>query len=284
MEAIGQLTGGVAHDFNNLLTVIVGGLDMMIRRPENTAPDDAPCHRRHVAAARRGEQLTQQLLAFAAGLLAPPDAGPKPTDVNRLIAGMEELIRRTVGPTIAVEVVGAGGLWPIRGRSRRSWKTRCSICASTRATPCPTAAQLTIETANTGSTSAPRTSATCPPGQYVALCVTDTGTGMAPRGDRPGLRSVLHHQADRRGHRAGPVDDLRLRAPVRRPGAHLFRSRARARRCASICRAISAPRRQPRPRRPPERAAAPSGRDGAGGRRRADRAHADRRGAGGARL
>jgi PAS domain S-box-containing protein len=108
MEAIGQLTGGLAHDFNNLLAGIGGGLELLrtrigqgrfggLERYLGAAEDSA----------RRAAALTQRLLAFS----RRQTLDPKPTDVNRLIAGMEELIRRTVGPGVELEVVGAGGLW-----------------------------------------------------------------------------------------------------------------------------------------------------------------------------
>ena len=110
MEAIGQLTGGIAHDFNNLLTGIIGSLEMLKTRISQGRLDDVG---RYVIAARdaakRAATLTHRLLAFA----RQQPLEPKPTDANRLVAGMEELIRRTVGAAIEIEVVGAAGLWTI---------------------------------------------------------------------------------------------------------------------------------------------------------------------------
>ena len=96
MEAVGQLTGGIAHDFNNLLTGISGSLELLerrlARRAASTASNDISTRRQ--GSARRAAALTQRLLAFS----RRQTLDPRPTDVNRLIAGMEELIRRTVGP------------------------------------------------------------------------------------------------------------------------------------------------------------------------------------------
>ena len=109
MEAVGQLTGGIAHDFNNLLTGITGSLELMQSRINQGRFSDVE---RYMAAAqgaaKRAAALTHRLLAFS----RRQTLDPRPTDVNRLIADMDELIRRTIGPAIAVEVVGAAGAWP----------------------------------------------------------------------------------------------------------------------------------------------------------------------------
>ena len=109
MEAVGQLTGGLAHDFNNLLTGISGSLEMMQMRMAQgrTAEVD-----RYLMAAqgavKRAASLTHRLLAFS----RRQTLDPKPTNANRLLSGIEELVRRTVGPSVEVEVVQASGLWP----------------------------------------------------------------------------------------------------------------------------------------------------------------------------
>jgi two-component system NtrC family sensor kinase len=109
MEAIGQLTGGIAHDFNNILMVVIGNLDFASRRlPE--MPADARFSRwieNALHGAKRAASLTQQLLAFARR--QPLD--PRPTDVNALIRELYDFLRRAVGETISVEIVGGGGLW-----------------------------------------------------------------------------------------------------------------------------------------------------------------------------
>jgi PAS domain S-box-containing protein len=136
MEAVGQLTGGIAHDFNNLLAGISGSLELLGKRLGEGRLNGME---RYIDAAQgsaqRAAALTQRLLAFS----RRQTLDPKPTDVNRLIGGMEDLIRRTVGPDVEVEVVGAGGLWP-PASMRPSSRTPSSTCASTAATPCRTAA------------------------------------------------------------------------------------------------------------------------------------------------
>ncbi|MGC9582084.1 UNVERIFIED_CONTAM: histidine kinase dimerization/phospho-acceptor domain-containing protein, partial [Salmonella enterica subsp. enterica serovar Typhimurium] len=111
MEAVGQLTGGIAHDFNNLLAGIIGSLEIIERRLSTGRTDGLDRFINGAqTAAQRAAALTQRLLAFS----RRQTLDPKPTDVNRLVFGMEDLIRRTVGPAIKVEVVGAGGLWPAK--------------------------------------------------------------------------------------------------------------------------------------------------------------------------
>ncbi|GAO92072.1 sensory box sensor histidine kinase/response regulator [Pseudomonas syringae pv. actinidiae] len=108
MEAVGQLTGGIAHDFNNLLTGITGSLELLKTRLSQGRLTEID---RYVAAAqdasKRAASLTHRLLAFS----RRQTLDPKPVDINRLVIGMEELIRRTVGPHITVEVVTSVGLW-----------------------------------------------------------------------------------------------------------------------------------------------------------------------------
>jgi signal transduction histidine kinase len=109
MEAVGQLTGGIAHDFNNLLAGIVGSLDLLQRRVEQGRTEGLERYTSTaMTSAQRAAALTQRLLAFARR--QPLD--PKPVEPNRLLAGMEDLLRRTLGPNIELEMVLAGGLWP----------------------------------------------------------------------------------------------------------------------------------------------------------------------------
>lgn len=108
MEAVGQLTGGLAHDFNNLLAGISGSLDLMQTRIEQRRFDELDRYMTGAqGAAKRAAALTHRLLAFS----RRQTLEPKPTDVDRLVAGMEDLIRRTVGPQTAVEFHGTEGLW-----------------------------------------------------------------------------------------------------------------------------------------------------------------------------
>jgi signal transduction histidine kinase len=110
MEGIGQLTGGVAHDFNNLLTVIIGNLEALQRHLGENSPDSGRLRRsadNAMRGARRAESLTQRLLAFS----RQQALDPRPVNIGRLVTGMSDLLRRTLGEQIAVETVLAGGLW-----------------------------------------------------------------------------------------------------------------------------------------------------------------------------
>jgi nitrogen-specific signal transduction histidine kinase len=177
MEAVGQLTGGIAHDFNNLLAGISGSLELLEIRL--TQGRTAEAHRYIAAAqgaARRATILTQRLLAFA----RRQTLDPRPTDVNKLVAGMEDLIRRSVGPSIDVEVVGAGGLWPTKIDPSLLENALLNLCINSRDAMAPDGGRLTIETANKWLDERAARERDLSPGQYVSLCVTDTGSGMAP--------------------------------------------------------------------------------------------------------
>jgi PAS domain S-box-containing protein len=176
MEAVGQLTGGLAHDFNNLLTGVTGSLELLQTRITQGRISEVE---RYVLAAQgaanRAAALTHRLLAFS----RRQTLDPKPTNLNRLIGGMEELIRRTVGPAVTVEVVGAGGLWTTLIDPNQLENALLNLCINAR-DAMPDGGRLTIETENKwldGRTGGERD---LPPGQYLSLCVTDTGTGMAP--------------------------------------------------------------------------------------------------------
>ena len=177
MEAVGQLTGGLAHDFNNLLAGISGSVEVigaLLKRGRLTDVE------RYINAAqnstRRAAALTQRLLAFS----RRQTLDPKPTDVNRLVGGMEELIRRTVGPTVELEVVGAGGLWATKVDPSQLENALLNLCINARDAMAPDGGRLTIETANKWLDEHGAKDRDVPPGQYITLCVTDTGTGMAP--------------------------------------------------------------------------------------------------------
>ncbi len=176
MEAIGQLTGGIAHDFNNLLTGIIGSLEMLNTRLSQGRLDEVG---RYVTAARgaarRAAALTHRLLAFA----RRQPLEPKPTDANRLVAGMEELIRRTMGPAIEVEVAGAAGLWTTLVDPNQLENALLNLCINAR-DAMPQGGRLTIETANRWLDERAAQERDLPVGQYVSLCVTDTGTGIPP--------------------------------------------------------------------------------------------------------
>ena len=179
MEAVGQLTGGVAHDFNNLLTVITGGVEVLQRQlgPQTPQPDQARIARalRMIQqGAQRAATLTQRLLAFARRQALEPKA----LDVNKLVAGMSELLRRTLGETVAIETVLAGGLWRTLADPNQLESALLNLAVNAR-DAMPTGGKLTIETANTYLDEAyAAQNQEVLPSQYVLIAVSDTGTGM----------------------------------------------------------------------------------------------------------
>jgi len=174
MEAVGQLTGGLAHDFNNLLTGISGSLELTRARLSQGKADSVDHYITTAQeAVKRAAALTHRLLAFSRRQALEP----KPTNVNRLVTGMEELIRRTVGPAIHVEVVGAGGLWSTLVDSNQLENALLNLCLNAR-DAMPQGGRLTIETANRWLDARGARDLDIAPGQYISLCVTDTGTGM----------------------------------------------------------------------------------------------------------
>jgi PAS domain S-box-containing protein len=176
MEAVGQLTGGLAHDFNNLLTGISGSLEMLQTRlaQGKFSAIERYANAAH-GAAKRAAALTHRLLAFS----RRQTLDPKSTDVNRLVADMEEMIRRTVGPAIQLEVIGAGGLWRTLIDRNQLENSLLNLCINSR-DAMPNGGRITIETANTWLDERAARDRDLAPGQYVSLSVTDTGTGMTP--------------------------------------------------------------------------------------------------------
>jgi CheY-like chemotaxis protein len=174
MEAIGQLTGGVAHDFNNLLTVILGNLETLgIHLP----PEQGRL-RRALEQATRGAQraatLTQQLLAFS----RRQPLNPKPTDVNRLVRGLSDLIRRTLHENIAIETVLGAGLWRVEVDAHQLESALLNLAVNAR-DAMPQGGKLTIETTNAYIDDRYASEfAEVEAGQYALICVSDSGTGM----------------------------------------------------------------------------------------------------------
>jgi PAS domain S-box-containing protein len=176
MEAVGQLTGGLAHDFNNLLTGISGSLELLRTRLAQGRLQDVD---RHLAAAlgacSRAAALTHRLLAFA----RRQTLDPKRISPNKLIAGMEDLLQRTVGPAIKVETVLAAGLWTTLCDANQLENAILNLCINGR-DAMPDGGRLTIETANAWIDQRAAQERDMEPGQYVSVCVTDNGTGMPP--------------------------------------------------------------------------------------------------------
>ena len=176
MEAVGQLTGGLAHDFNNLLTGISGSLDLLQKRVAQGRVNDID---RYVIAApgasKRAAALTHRLLAFS----RRQTLDPKPTDVNRLASDMTDLIRRTVGPAITVETVGTVGLWTALVDPHQLENALLNLCINAR-DAMPDGGRLTMEIGNRWMDERAGREHGVSPGQYLSICVGDTGTGMTP--------------------------------------------------------------------------------------------------------
>jgi signal transduction histidine kinase/CheY-like chemotaxis protein len=194
LDAVGRLTGGVAHDFNNLLTIIIGNLSTVQRIVEQSL-DGAGLNAANLSAAnlnaakarldraaanamlgaKRAATLTQRLLAFAR--LHPLE--PRPLDVNRLLNDFSAFLSRTLGETVALEVVGAAGLWLVSADQAQLETALINLAVNAR-DAMPDGGKLTLETANAWVDDAyRRINPDVEPGQYVLISVTDTGTGMS---------------------------------------------------------------------------------------------------------
>lgn len=174
MEAVGQLTGGLAHDFNNFLAIISNSLELLRRR---AGKGDIAELDRYLdmaqGASKRAAALTHRMLAFS----RRQTLDPKATDINRLIAGMEDMARRAIGHDIALEVVGLAGLWTVNVDRHQLESALLNLCINAR-DAMPHGGRLTIESANKWMDERNANERLLKPGQYVSICVTDTGTGI----------------------------------------------------------------------------------------------------------
>jgi two-component system NtrC family sensor kinase len=174
MEAVGQLTGGVAHDFNNLLTIIIGNLGIakrgVVEARAERALDNA------LTGAQRAAQLTQRLLAFS----RRQPLNPRAVDANRLIAGMSDLLTRSLGETVQLETIGGAGVWNVEVDASELESTLLNLALNAR-DAMPQGGKLTIETSNAYlDEEYCRHHDGITPGQYVLIAVTDNGAGMSP--------------------------------------------------------------------------------------------------------
>ncbi len=171
MDAVGQLTGGVAHDFNNLLTVIIGALDL---DPHRIPPEMRPAIEQALRAAERGAALTHRLLAFSRQQMLVT----RSVDFNRLIGDMDELLRRTLGEHVEIELRLAKDLWPALADSGQVENSLLNLAINAR-DAMPDGGKLTIETSNVHlDEDYASHNAEVAPGDYVQMAVTDTGSGM----------------------------------------------------------------------------------------------------------
>jgi len=176
MEAIGRLTGGIAHDFNNMLAVVIGGLDLLMRRRLVSEPDGVRLAEAALDGARRGAALTQRLLAFSR--LQP--LKPASVDIAKSVNDVADMLRRTLGEGVRVEAVAAGGLWRAHIDAAQLESTLVNLAINGR-DAMPEGGKLTIESSNVY---LDRLYAAenddVEPGQYVMVAVSDTGGGIAP--------------------------------------------------------------------------------------------------------
>lgn len=172
LESVGHLTGGIAHDFNNLLTVIIGNAELLT---ESTADDPELQQLTRVisTAAQRGAKLTQRLLAFA----RRQALDPQPVEVNLLIAGIDDLLRRTLGDDIEIELTRGAGLWQALIDPGQLEDALLNLCINAR-DAMPDGGRLTIETANARIDRDYADTHGIKPGQYVMVAVSDTGEGI----------------------------------------------------------------------------------------------------------
>ncbi|WP_372618040.1 PAS domain S-box protein [Falsiroseomonas sp.] len=175
MEAVGQLTGGIAHDFNNMLQGVTGGLDMARRRVAEGRAEEALRYLDAVQqAAERAAGLTRRLLAFA----RRQRLEPRPVNADGLVAGLADLIRRTVGPGVAVELRLRDGPGSVLCDPNELESALLNLCINAR-DAMPDGGRLAIGTEEVELLAAD-IEEEAPPGPYVAISVTDTGTGMPP--------------------------------------------------------------------------------------------------------
>jgi len=176
MDAVGQLTGGLAHDFNNLLAGISGSLELMqVRMQQGQFADVERYMFAAQGAAKRAAALTHRLLAFS----RRQTLDPKPTDVQLLVRGMQEMIQRSVGPGIVVEVANTSGLWAVLVDAPQLESALLNLCINAR-DAMPDGGHIKMETANMVLDEREAEQLQMPAGQYLSLCVTDTGTGIPP--------------------------------------------------------------------------------------------------------
>lgn len=213
MEAVGHLTGGIAHDFNNMLTAILGSLELLEIRRETFTQGANRMLQVIRRSAEHGAELTRRLLAFS----RKQALAPAMIDINRLVAGMSELLRRSLGEAVAIETVTAANLWPAFVDANQLESALLNLAVNAR-DAMGRSGKLTIETANTyldedyikrhGIVAA---------GQYVLVAVSDTGSGMAPE--------VIEHAFERPACLVG-FQSRQIRAG---DGANLLRPPASAR-------------------------------------------------------
>jgi signal transduction histidine kinase/CheY-like chemotaxis protein len=176
LESVGQLTGGIAHDFNNMLAIVIGSLDLALRRLNDPEGRVLKYIDNAMDGARRAASLTARLLAFS----RQQALAPEPLDANVFVGSISELLRRTLGEGIQIETVLAGGLWRTYADAGELENAIVNLAVNAR-DAMEGQGKLTIETNNTHlDDTYARAHADVTAGQYVVICVSDTGGGMPP--------------------------------------------------------------------------------------------------------
>jgi len=174
MEAIGQLTGGLAHDFNNLLTAVTGGLELLQMRVRQQRFGELD---RYIdmaqSGAKRAAALTQRLLAFS----RRQTLAPTPRNVDDLVAGMRDIIDRALGPAVDLKICRTDDLWTTMIDASQFESALLNLCINA-SDAMPEGGKLVIETGNVTFDDRVAASQHLDPGEYVSVCVTDTGSGI----------------------------------------------------------------------------------------------------------
>ena len=215
MEAIGQLTGGIAHDFNNMLAIVIGGIDLATRRLKRGEAGAEQMLEGAREGATRAATLTQRLLAFS----RQSPLSPERLNINDIVAGMSDLLRRTLGEPVAFEAVLAGGLWRC-SVDRAGLESAIINLALNARDAMPSGGKLTVETCNMflDERYANRELGVAP-GQYVMVAVTDVGVGMTHDVIEKAFDPFFTTKPVGKGTGLG----LWLRQAVGRACTHLFR-------------------------------------------------------------
>jgi len=175
MEAVGQLTGGIAHDFNNLLTGIVGSLDLLQTRLNQGRTDNVARYiNAAMTSANRAAALTHRLLAFARRQPLIPES----VDVNQLVVSLEDLLRRTIGESIDLEIAASDDLWRTLCDPNQLESALLNLAINAR-DAMPDGGKLVISTANAHLGSVTADTPALSPGDYICIAVSDTGVGMS---------------------------------------------------------------------------------------------------------
>jgi len=174
MEAVGQLTGGIAHDFNNILGLVVGNLDQLIEVCE-AQQDVTTLASAALDAALRGAELVRRLMAFSRN----QPLAPKLLDLGRLVRGMEPVLRQTLDERLVIEIRIAEDIWPVLADQAQFENAILNLAINAR-DAMPEGGRLRINCANEIMDEVSGSMSDLPPGDYVTLTISDTGTGIEP--------------------------------------------------------------------------------------------------------